>query len=70
MGNESSGVYTSGNQIGGNGFRWSFGQPLTHKNWAPGEPSNPNVEHCLIYWRNAWADFSCTSLAYFACEEH
>ncbi|KAF4518423.1 hypothetical protein B566_EDAN002076 [Ephemera danica] len=70
LGNESSGVYTSANKIGSKDFQWAFGQPLNHTNWAPNEPSNPKVEHCVIYWRYAWADFSCTSLAFFACEEN
>ncbi len=49
---------------------WKF--PSSYLHWSTGEPSNTNNnENCMLYggyWKSAWNDHVCSTLAFAICE--
>ena len=43
----------------------------SYTNWAPGEPNNPDREHCGHYYFNngKWNDDPCSSNYHFICQK-
>ena len=44
------------------GFFWGDGSPVTYFNWFPGEPGDPENQHCIQMFHNEegkWRDATC-----------
>ncbi|VDI57176.1 Hypothetical predicted protein, partial [Mytilus galloprovincialis] len=47
-------------------------KPIKFSDWQSTQPSNPNSEHCMVYWKSnegfKWGDLHCTSKRGFLCQ--
>ncbi|KAF4532986.1 hypothetical protein B566_EDAN000675 [Ephemera danica] len=62
-------VHLSGNKIGRSTFIWLNGESLIYENWAPDEPNNIAIHHCICHHKTQWYDYPCGNENHFICEE-
>ncbi|XP_071180075.1 C-type lectin BML-1-like [Mytilus edulis] len=47
-------------------------KPIKFSDWQSTQPSHPNSEHCMVYWKSnegfKWGDLHCTSKRGFLCQ--
>lgn len=74
MGQENSIVFSTHHYSTYTGYTWSDGTPLSHTNWAPGEPNNHDGrEDCVEMVTNAngshssWNDLNCDAHQDWIC---
>lgn len=64
------GFWIGGTELGHLGtWQWmDTGRTWQYTNWLPGQPNNPQFEHCLDLWTLRWNDADCSVPLNFVCE--